>query len=161
MPRFTTYVAIVLSAVVVAGCTNPAPSTSPSASPTAEPTPTQSRPLARTAMPEDATTVVPGQTAGEIALATSKTLYNKAPAVVLLDEKDEDGLADASTVAADLGVPLLLTSESASAGGKLRDELTRLEPETIVSVGAQATKWAQTASPAPACPGRGGGVRGR
>ncbi len=106
MPRFTTCVAIVLSAVVVAGCTDPAPLDQPQrVAQLAEPTPTQARPLARTAMPEDPTTVAPGKTAGEIALATSKALYNKAPAVVLLDETDEDGLADASTVAADLGVP--------------------------------------------------------
>lgn len=153
MPRFTTCVAIVLAAVVVAGCTDPvSPSGPPPTSSVPEPTPTQARPLARTVMPEDPTTIVPGKTAAEIALATSKALYNKAPAVVLLDETDEDGFADASTVAADLGVPVLLTSEAANAGEKLRDELTRLEPETIVSVGEQATKWAQTASSAPAAP---------
>lgn len=115
-------------------------------------------------LPKEATTVVSARTAAELALATSRTIYRTAPAVVLVAENDAPSLADGSARAIQLGAPLLLTPRSGSAGGadQLRAEVDRLGARTVVAVGDPATAWAQAAKltaggkPVTVAAGRGG-----
>jgi hypothetical protein len=109
--------------------------------------------LARTgtAMPEAATTVVAGEDAAELAIATSRTLYQRAAAVVLVGADDAANLESATARAVELGIPLLLTPAVGGAAGadELNSELGRLAVQTVVSVGGSATSWARERSPAP------------
>ena len=98
-----------------------------------------------TALPQAATTVVAGTTAARLALATSRALYRRASAAVLVAEDDRVGLPVAGSAAVKLGVPLLVTPKAAAAAeaGELRAELDRLDVRTVVPVGTSATKWAR------------------
>ncbi len=122
------------------------------------------RAQSRTALPDGDTTVVDGVGAVGLALATSRAIFQSAPAVVLIAEGENADFERAGKAAVDLGVPLLVAPAVASpsgsaepsatlapAGGQepdadLRTELTRLAPRTVVAVGAAATAWAQRAS---------------
>jgi hypothetical protein len=99
-------------------------------------------------MPRDATTVISGRTATDLAVATSRTIYRSAPAVVLVAENDAPSLAEGVSTAVELGVPLLLTPRSgaASAAEPLRTEVDRLGARTVVTVGEPATAWARAAT---------------
>jgi len=152
-------VAVALAVVGViwtAGCT----SEPPSVQKTAPPAPTSTPPSAqtRTALPTEATTVVEGANAADLALATSRALYQQAPAVVLAGISDGAGLNGAIPTARNLGVPLLLTPDDASGTPALRAELDRLGTKTIVTIGAGAYRWARpdqpvaTASPSRSAP---------
>ncbi|GIH08860.1 hypothetical protein Rhe02_69270 [Rhizocola hellebori] len=105
----------------------------------------------RTAVPAEATLVAAGATAAEVALATSRVLFRRAPAVVLLGEENQAELPKAAESAIRMGVPLLLTP-SAGDGGPLRTELVRLQTGSLVTIGAQAAKWAQVSPSASAAP---------
>ncbi|MET9022982.1 hypothetical protein ABZV93_23665 [Actinopolymorpha sp. NPDC004070] len=112
-----------------------------------------------TAVPKDATTVVAGTTAAQLALGASRALYQRSPAAVLVADGDRAGLAKATETAERLGVPLLVTpaagggaTGSSAAGDAVRAELSRLKVRTVLPVGARATAWARqhpAASPSP------------
>jgi hypothetical protein len=103
-------------------------------------------------MPKAEITVVAGTTAAQLALATSRALYQRAPAAVLVAEDDEASLPEADATAVKLGVPLLVTPKAGAVTetSKLHAELARLALQTVVPVGASATSWARGLSPAPA-----------
>jgi hypothetical protein len=96
-------------------------------------------------LPKDPTTIVSGRSAAELALATSRTIYHTAPAVVLVAENDAGSLAEASSTAGQLGVPVLLTPRSGATGeaDQLRAEIDRLGARTVVAVGEPAVAWAR------------------
>ncbi|HET8682601.1 MAG TPA: hypothetical protein VFM54_12115 [Micromonosporaceae bacterium] len=148
MRRCTTHLATLASVLLLAGC---------SAGPPARP-PRQAQPPAppRTALPAEHTVVVAGTGAADLALATSRTLFHHAPAVVLADENDKASLPKAADAATRLGVPLLLTpgTGNPTAAGSLRAELGRLAPQTVVAVGAPALRWARS-TPTPSAPADG------
>ncbi len=146
MPRKAAYMAILACVLLAAGCTG-----DPGASGDSLPTPTSSIPTAandqpepRAALPTSMTSVVDGATPAALALATSLALFVHSPAVVLAAEDDGASQTRAATTAIDLGVPLLLTPSGTGAGAtELTAELTRLAPNSVVTVGAAATAWAQ------------------
>src|SRR4051795_680809 len=102
-----------------------------------------------TMLPASETSVVAGTTAGELALGTSRALYQRAPAAVLVGEDDEASLPAAGATAVRLGVPLLVTPTAGATAdaGALRAELGRLAVRTVVPVGASATHWARERLP--------------
>ncbi|HEX6873543.1 MAG TPA: hypothetical protein VF163_20790, partial [Micromonosporaceae bacterium] len=154
--------AIAVCLLLVTGCTAD-PAGSPPAGPT--PSPAPAAPTSRTVLPDQATTVIEGATAAELAVATSRALFREAPAVVLVADGDEASQAAAAEAAVRLGVPLLLTpsshdteaeagqrspgpgapspstSAAPGAGAALRAELTRLHPQTLVTFGDLAARW--------------------
>jgi hypothetical protein len=159
MPRSTlARLTLLVVALVVSGtgCTaeRPAPATPPPPPTTTSAPPSPSGPSARTAMPADATAVVAGTGAVELAVATSRALFRHAPAVVLAGEGDNAAGTRGEAVAVELGVPLLPAPRDAKAGDGVRAELKRLAPRTVVTVGDAAAAWARkgidaTVIPAP------------
>jgi hypothetical protein len=153
-----------LGCVLTAGaCTaDPPPERDSTESPAA-----QSPAETGTALPEAPTTVLTGANGAELALATSRTLYHRAAAAVLVAADDDASLPEAGATAVTLGVPLLVTppataaEEPADAGSatgangtaagdaEVRAELDRLAVRTVVPVGAAANAWARGSSPAP------------
>lgn len=101
--------------------------------------------LASAHIPVEDTVVLPTSTAAGLAVAASSTLYDHAPLVVLASETDVAGQARAASVAVGLGGPLLLAPASTDPAQStpVREELARLGPQAILSVGAEATAWAQ------------------
>ena len=101
--------------------------------------------LASAHIPVEDTVVLPTSTAAGLAVATSSTLYENAPLVVLASEADVAGQARAASVAVGLGGPLLLAPASTDPAQStpVREELARLGPQAILSFGAEATAWAQ------------------
>jgi hypothetical protein len=95
----------------------------------------------------------PGIVVGEsdpaaTAIATSKTAFDHAPAVLLARADDVGAQALAASVAVRLALPLLLTPATADAATPthwtaLAAELQRLRPATVVHVGAAASDVAQ------------------
>jgi hypothetical protein len=151
MARLRAYVALLLGALLVTGCT-------PSPEPTVDPTPVNQF-QSRTALPEGGTTVVEGASAAALAAATSKAIFQSAPAVVLVADDAEPDHERAGKAAVALGVPLLLAPSALTPtvtpgpSGPVGDldpgtlaELTRLQPRTIVTVGDGASKWIATVS---------------
>jgi hypothetical protein len=148
-------VAAVLAVLLTAACTShPAPAPTPS------PTPSAAKTQAHTALPAAATTVLPGSSAAELALAASKALFTSAPAVVLAAVDDAAAIAKGATTATNLGVPLLLSPKlaaSASASPSpspsvapavdplLQAEIGRLGPQTVVTVGDSAAAYERLA----------------
>ena len=101
--------------------------------------------LASAHTPVEDTVVVPTSTAAGLAVATSSTLYENSPLVVLASEADVAGQARAASVAVALGGPLLLAPASTDPAQStpVREELARLGPRAILSFGAEATAWPQ------------------
>jgi hypothetical protein len=101
--------------------------------------------LASAHIPVEDTVVLPTSTASGLAVAASSTLYEHAPVAVLASETDVGGQARAASVAVGLGGPLLLAPASTDPAQStpVREELARLGPQAILSVGAEATAWAQ------------------
>ncbi|HEX7746812.1 MAG TPA: hypothetical protein VF462_16325, partial [Micromonosporaceae bacterium] len=90
-----------------------------------------------TALPAQATTVLTAAGAAQLAVATSRALYRRAPVVVLVGDDDEASLAAGTSTAVKLGVPLLLSPRQGAADpGELRAELGRLAVRTVLPVGA-------------------------
>lgn len=102
-----------------------------------------SRAASRTVMPGELTTVVAGATGAELAVHASRSLFSQAPAVVLVGEQDAPSLAQAGSVAVELGVPVLLTAATDTTAAAVREELGRLAPETLIPIGDAATGWAK------------------
>lgn len=130
------------------------------------PEPEPSRPTL--AVPPDATTVVPGDAASELAASASSTFFEAAPVVVLAPADDLVAQARAASAAVALGGPLLLSPPPAPAppttsgpdgaardgrsaararpatpGVVVADELRRLAPETVLAFGRTAARWAR------------------
>ncbi|MGH9229257.1 MAG: hypothetical protein ACRD07_11130 [Acidimicrobiales bacterium] len=105
--------------------------------------------LASVHIPAGDTVVVPSSTAAGLAVATSSTLYEHSPVVVLAADGDVAGQARAASVAVGLGGPLLLAPAPADPAQSeaVRDELARLAPQAILSFGDEATRWAQQGDP--------------
>jgi hypothetical protein len=111
--------------------------------------------LASTAEP---TTVVDGDGPVDLAAATSATLFDEAPVVVVAPADDVAAQARAATAAVELGVPLLLApsvdavpeGRTGAPSGRparattLTDEVARLAPRTVLAVGAPDTTWIET-----------------
>ncbi|MGE5831201.1 MAG: hypothetical protein ACM30G_22975 [Micromonosporaceae bacterium] len=136
MPRFRVLAAVVAAVLMTTGCTlgSPGPTPNPSQA---------TRPQPQTALPADETTVLPATGGAELALLTSQALFVRAPAVVLAGDGDEASLTDATSTAANLGVPVLLTPGSDTAlTAAITTELTRLGTTTLVTVGSAAAQWA-------------------
>jgi hypothetical protein len=153
MPRFRALAAAVAAVVMTTGCTLGSPESR--SGPTTEP----AQPQPQTALPADDTMVLSASGAFELALQTSHALFVRAPAVVLTGEADEASLADATSTAVDLGVPVLLTPGGShpTLSNAVIAELTRLGTTTLVTVGSSATLWARggagpSASATPATP---------
>jgi hypothetical protein len=132
-------------ALAMTGCTtNPSKPDAPRESdrPTA-PAPVQPQ----TSPPADEVAVLAADHAGELAIGVSQALYDQAPVVVLADAGDPATQQDAADRASGLGVPLLLTpaAESGPEGDDtgLREELSRLAPQAVLTYGGPATGWAQ------------------
>jgi hypothetical protein len=144
-------------AAAASGCSDERPPPAAQAPPA--PTATTPAPLpppdpdARTALPRDATVVVAGTGAVELAVATSRALFQHAPAVVVAADGDRAGVDSAGELAVEMGVPVLLAPSDPKAdpkaGEPVKAELDRLRPKTVVTVGAAAA-WAETARPADA-----------
>lgn len=99
--------------------------------------------VSRTVLPAEVTTVAAGATGAELALQASRALFDHAPAVVLVGDQDQAGMASATAAAVKLGVPVLLTTAEDAAAAALREELARLAPETLIPVGEAAAGWAR------------------
>ena len=148
-------VAAVLAVLFTAACTSHPAATPPPPSPT----PSVEKTQATTALPAAATTVVPGTSAAELALAASKALFTSAPAVVLAAIDDAAAITKGATTATNLGVPLLLSPKlaavpspapsvspspwaaAAAADPLLQTEIGRLDPQTVVTVGDGAAAY--------------------
>ncbi len=122
----------------------------------------------RTVLPESETTVVDGAGAVELAIATSRAIFESAPVVVLVGEADPAAQERAGRVAVDLGVPLLVTpapsqpapTDSSPAepaavaspslapvglpGADPLTEIVRIGAHAAVPVGEAAAQWART-----------------
>src|SRR4051812_40676225 len=131
MPHSRALFTLLSVAVLLTGCTAGPPTPDQHSGPEAQ-------------LPDSDTVVVAGANAAELAVATSRALYHHAAAVVLVADNDEAAIQRASTAAADLGVPLLVTDASAGLDSALRSELVRLAPDTLVAVGDRANSWART-----------------
>jgi hypothetical protein len=120
-------------------------SSDPSDDPPKEATEASVEVLASVHVPVQDTVVVPSSTAAGLAVATSSTLYEHSPVVVLAAEGDVAGQARAASVAVGLGGPLLLAPSSTdpAQSARVRDELARLGPQAILTVGDPAASWAQ------------------
>lgn len=90
--------------------------------------------------PTEPTVVVVGDTAADLALATSEAVFEAAPIVVVAPADDPDAQARAAVTAVDLSAPLLLTIGAAT--DPVADELTRLGTETVVAFGEEVADWA-------------------
>jgi hypothetical protein len=118
-----------------------------SSEPSNEPAEASVEVLASVHIPVEDTVVVPTSTAAGLAAATSGTLYEHSPLVVLASEADVAGQARAASMAVGLGGPLLLAPAAAdpAQSAPVREELARLGPQAILSFGDEATRWAQQA----------------
>jgi hypothetical protein len=131
------------------------------------PEPEPSRPTL--AVPPEATTVVPGDAAADLAASASSTFFEEAPVVVLAPADDLVAQARAASAAVALGGPLLLSPPPAPAattttsardgaapdrraaararpatpGVVIADELRRLAPEAVLAFGRTAARWAR------------------
>ena len=146
-------VALVCS-VVVAGCTG-----GEGGSPESSEAPLSSR----VAAPVERTTVLSGKADADLALAASRALYRRAPAVLLAPDGDAATQGRAAPVAVKLGVPLLLAPRDGAQNGaaaELPAELKRLAPRKILSFGESATRWARHESPDASVIAASGGRRG-
>jgi hypothetical protein len=136
-------------AVGLALAASTACSTDVSSDPPSEATDAPVEVLASVHGPMQDTVVVPSSTPAGLAVATSSALYEHSPIVVLAAEGDTAGQARAASVAVGLGAPLLLAPSSTdpAESAAVRDELARLGPQAVLTVGDQATSWAQQGDP--------------
>jgi hypothetical protein len=108
--------------------------------------PSGTAPQPRTGVPAEEVTIVSGEAAAELAIGTSRALYQDAPVVLLAGEDDLAGQAVAAPVAVGLGMPLLLTVPSDQTPGPaapagLPAELARLGPVAVLAFGESPVRW--------------------
>lgn len=113
--------AMAASLALLAGCT----------ADTADPAPSATPATAEVTTPPAALTVLDVGDGGDSAIATSAALFRTAPVVVLTGRSD---LSGASAIAERLGAPVLLAPTTGPAD-TLREELTRLSPRAVLTVG--------------------------
>lgn len=108
---------VAAAALALTACTAPATTTPPdgerATSPSPAPPPVH-RPEIR--LPDAGTTVLPGDDAADLALATSATFFTSAPVAVVAPADDLDAQLRGASVAVALGMPLLVDSPEADAG---------------------------------------------
>jgi hypothetical protein len=99
--------------------------------------------------PATATTVLDVRAGAEAATAMSAALFRRAPVVVVAAEGDQAGTATAGAIAERLGAPVLLapradsgsgSAEPASGPADVWQELTRLSPAAVLTVGADVRR---------------------
>ena len=175
MHRYRASLAVVCVLLTTAGCVRENGTAARRAQvPSRSPSPTPPVAQLQTTVPVADTTVLAGRTATELALATSRVLYARSPAVVLVGDGDPASLGRAAKTAVTLGVPLLLTPVTASpspapsrtasspgataqptpttvspATSALRNEVARLGASTLVTAGEAAAAWARAESTVP------------
>jgi hypothetical protein len=86
--------------------------------------------------PSEKTTVLNARPGAESAIAVSAALFRSAPVVVVADRAASAG---AGAVAERLGVPVLQVPDG-SASDAVRDEVKRLSPQVVLTVGADARR---------------------
>ena len=120
-PQWVAGFAVAL-ALVLAGCTPPG---------TPVPVPTVT---ALTQVPESATSVLPSADAAGLALQASRAFFSSAPVAVVAPAGDAPSELTAASIAAGLGVPVLLAGGDATVEA-VTDELARLGTGTVLGVG--------------------------
>ena len=123
--------------LALVGCTDssavdPTPSASTS-SPTPTPTPTAIS--AQVRAPEQEATVLPSASAQDAALEASRAVFVTAPVVVVAPVADVAAQLTAASAGVALGVPVLVTDAAVDPAPVLA-EVTRLEAEAVLAVGA-------------------------
>jgi hypothetical protein len=88
-----------------------------------------------TTAPEAPVTVVADPDPVEIAVATSRALFDRSPVVVTAPVGDGAAVLLGASAAVGLGVPLLLEPDSVDSSGTVTDELARLGADTVLAVG--------------------------
>ncbi|SES32947.1 hypothetical protein [Lentzea albida] len=97
---------------------------------------------AEVAAPAEKTTVLDAPPGSASAVAMSSALFHRAPVVVVAAESDRAASAGAGALAERLGVPALQVPASAEPVSKdaVREEVERLSPQVVVTVGAEARR---------------------
>lgn len=130
--------ALVASGAVLAGCTaTEAIQETTSATP-------------RLAAPAEPAAVLAPTAPVPLAVAASAALYTGAPVVVLAADGDGAGQAAAASAAVALGAPMLLTPSAAADPAEttaVADEVSRLAPQALLTVGQGAQDWAAQKGP--------------
>ncbi len=108
-------------AIALAGCTQAGPAPTPTVTALAQ-------------APTTAATVLTAAEPAELAVGASETFFTAAPFVVAAAAGDEDAQLRAASLAASLGVPVLLAGDDVPAG-LVADELARLAATTVLAVG--------------------------
>lgn len=93
-------------------------------------------PVSATVAEEPSSGVVAGADAAALATNTSATLFESAP-VAVASGSDLDSQARGASLAVALGVPVVVGADSAA------EELDRLDTETVLAVGDEASAWAE------------------
>ncbi|MBF5083099.1 hypothetical protein [Quadrisphaera sp. INWT6] len=143
-PLLATASAALASALLLASCTagadepTPAPSSSTSA-----PAPGDGEGLAAGAVPAQASTLVAGASADQLAAGASAALFTSATRAVVAGADDAPAQQRAAGAAERLGVPALVTGDAGAA------EVGRLGAE-VVPVGEQAQTWTSAVGLSPA-----------
>ncbi|OKI18696.1 hypothetical protein A6A25_39355 [Saccharothrix sp. CB00851] len=120
------------SLVLIAGCT------AGPADPASNATPV----TAEVSAPSTALTVLDVGDGGESAIATSAALFRSAPVAVVTDRSD---LSGAGAIAERLGAPVLLAPTTGPPDA-LREELTRLSPQAVLTVDSGTRPVAEAAA---------------
>ncbi|SES08154.1 hypothetical protein SAMN05216188_12183 [Lentzea xinjiangensis] len=98
---------------------------------------------AQVAAPSEKTTVLDAEPGAGSAIAVSSALFRSSPVVVVAAESDREALAGAGALAERLGVPVLQLPASTLAEpgtAAVRDEVGRLSPQVVLTVGADARR---------------------
>lgn len=144
MPRLarTTLVLTVSGSLVLAGCTQDGSGPDRAANETSGSSASASQVMtATTGSPAQPTSVLAGTDATALSVGVSHALFEQAPVALLADHDDLSAQGRAASLAVAMGAPLLLTPGTAS-DGSVVDELARLGTTSVLSVGADATRWA-------------------
>jgi hypothetical protein len=125
-------VVVVLLALVTTACTSFADAV-PERHPAATASPSPGRPV--TTGPARELTLIAGADPVADAVAMSRTLFDRSPAVVLARAADRAGVLLGASAAVGLGVPLLVEGNSTDPSGPLVEEIERLDVATVLAVG--------------------------
>ncbi len=96
---------------------------------------------AQVSAPAEKTTVLKARPGAESAIAVSSALFRSAPVVAVAAEADRTASTGAGAVAERLGVPVLqVPAGNEQAVAAVRDEVKRLSPQVVLTVGADARR---------------------